>query len=1164
MTASPLVAILETAVGRDTFAWRFRRPLGERVQLESDRLSFDLEAGERRYLLAAGLADDAAAPPEATLFDVPAGGIVRIDAIAGAEGLPPECQLWVQYFDAAGVALDRRKSGFHAARPYARFPAPAQGARASLILQLGGQGRVEALTLGVETVAVGSVARMIRALKREDFPAAREAAREAEIIQPRDPRLPRLRARLAWQERDFNQAADLYLALEARRGLRGDDPRRLVSALRRSGRLEDGEAAFSRLFEADTTHLGALTEWARLAEQRLDLEQAAERWTAVLRRTEATSAAERLASVLDRRGYRTEAERVLTAFAESHPRNIVIRTRLAERLRQEGRFGDAAPHLRRLVELTTGEDKERWRRLAAETGLAAYELGSMASGWSEGQTSTRAAERARRRVDHWLRYADKGLDERATAELRLIGSNSEDAEAAVQAAWALAGLALAQGPQGWPEALTHLEAIQARGATRPGLEPLKVRLLTDMGRLDEARAALEAAPMSSANLTLAEANLLHARRASDQDRLVVINRLFSPYDLASLRVVEGGPLDLDHIDADAPAAAGGPLVSVIMPVWNAEATLETAIRSIQRQSWLDWELLVVDDASPDGSWAVAERLAESEPRIRLLRNAANGGPYVSRNHGLAEARGVFVTCHDSDDWAHPQRLERQVAALLDQPEAIGNMSRCVTATPDLRFASRSGGVSGFRWNFSSVLFRRQQALEAVGFWDEARFGADGEYVARLRRRFGRETIAKLDAGPLAIVRQSATSLTGHATLGLAARGQSARTAYRTQFEAWHRRDDHDGRMERGAGSRFPRPAVVRGRAAPERLDVVLASDFRLSGGTTASNVQEIVAQARAGLSTGLIQLDSPILRARTPISDKILDLIDYEGVHLLTSEQAVEAGTLIVRWPPAAANFNSAVARVTAGSTSVIVNQTPWRGLIGGELIYEPAEVDAVVQRMFGARPVWRPIGPAVRGAMLPYAAQVDLASEDWINVVDLSGWAGQARRPSGNQPPVIGRHGRDFPGKWPMDPAQLLAAYPDDGSLRVSILGGAEVAEAVIGRRPAGWQVHPFDSIGVADYLAGLDVFVYFPDPTLEEAFGRAILEAMAAGVPTILPERFQPVFGDASLYGRAEDVRGMVESLTADADRYEARSRAGLAFAVSYGHPVHIERLKALGVTA
>ena len=103
-----------------------------------------------------------------------------------------------------------------------------------------------------------------------------------------------------------------------------------------------------------------------------------------------------------------------------------------------------------------------------------------------------------------------------------------------------------------------------------------------------------------------------------------------------------------------------------------------------------------------------------------------------------------------------------------------------------------------------------------------------------------------------------------------------------------------------------------------------------------------------------------------------------------------------------------------------------------------------------------------------------------------------------------------------------------------------------------------------MADYLAGLDVFVYFPDPTLEEAFGRAILEAMAAGVPTILPERFQPVFGDASLYGRPEDVRGMVESLMADADRYEARSRAGLAFAASYGHPVHIERLKALGVTA
>ena len=268
MTTSPLVATFDTGEGRASFTWRFRRALGRRVAIEANGLRFDLKPHERRYLLAEGLSDEAAAPPTATLFDVPPGGIVRIDAIAGAEGLPPECQLWVQYFDAAGVALDRCKSGFHAARPYARFRAPAQGARASLILQLAGQGRLEALTLGVETAAVGSVARMIRALKREDFPAAREAAREAEAIQPRDPRLPRLRARLAWQERDFNQAAELYLALEARGGLRGDDPRRLVSALRRSGRLDDGEAAFGRLFEADTTHLGALTEWARLAEQR--------------------------------------------------------------------------------------------------------------------------------------------------------------------------------------------------------------------------------------------------------------------------------------------------------------------------------------------------------------------------------------------------------------------------------------------------------------------------------------------------------------------------------------------------------------------------------------------------------------------------------------------------------------------------------------------------------------------------------------------------------------------------------------------------------------------------------------------------------------------------------------------------------------------------------
>jgi len=123
---------------------------------------------------------------------------------------------------------------------------------------------------------------------------------------------------------------------------------------------------------------------------------------------------------------------------------------------------------------------------------------------------------------------------------------------------------------------------------------------------------------------------------------------------------EPAPGEQDHQDDDVP------LVSVIMPCWNAAATLATAIRSVQAQQLAGWELIVVDDGSTDGSAALAAGCAD--PRVRLVRLPGNGGPAAARNRGLAAARGRIIAYLDADNWWDPRYLTVMAAALLAAPE----------------------------------------------------------------------------------------------------------------------------------------------------------------------------------------------------------------------------------------------------------------------------------------------------------------------------------------------------------------------------------------------------------------------------------------------------------------------------------------------------------------
>ena len=102
------------------------------------------------------------------------------------------------------------------------------------------------------------------------------------------------------------------------------------------------------------------------------------------------------------------------------------------------------------------------------------------------------------------------------------------------------------------------------------------------------------------------------------------------------------------------------LVSVITPAYRAAHVVGATIESVLRQTFADFELLVVDDVSPDDTVAVVEQYVERDPRVKLLRHAANQGPAGARNTALAVAGGRYVAFLDSDDLWLPQKLERHV------------------------------------------------------------------------------------------------------------------------------------------------------------------------------------------------------------------------------------------------------------------------------------------------------------------------------------------------------------------------------------------------------------------------------------------------------------------------------------------------------------------------
>jgi glycosyltransferase involved in cell wall biosynthesis len=194
-------------------------------------------------------------------------------------------------------------------------------------------------------------------------------------------------------------------------------------------------------------------------------------------------------------------------------------------------------------------------------------------------------------------------------------------------------------------------------------------------------------------------------------------------------------------------------ISVVLTTYNRRQSLPRAVGSVLAQEGVDFELIIVDDASTDDTQSYLATL--TDPQIRILTAERNVGPSAARNLGIEAARADVVAFLDSDDVYRPRRLKAPLAALAD-PTIVCVVSSSLTATRDKPREARIPDVKlvapALEWALTCDLFpvessgmtvRRAEALAVGGFCPALRFSEDRELLIRLSRLGGGQLLSEV-------------------------------------------------------------------------------------------------------------------------------------------------------------------------------------------------------------------------------------------------------------------------------------------------------------------------------------------------------------------------------------------------------------------------------------
>jgi hypothetical protein len=609
-----------------------------------------------------------------------------------------------------------------------------------------------------------------------------------------------------------------------------------------------------------------------------------------------------------------------------------------------------------------------------------------------------------------------------------------------------------------------------------------------------------------------------------------------------------------RLEGDEQQGSGGTALVTIVMVADADAldSFDNGLRSLQNQTWSALEILVVDTTT-DGSFAErVQHVGSTDERVRYLR-ADDGVASLGLLDGAIEvSAGEYLTWQSGSEWSHPERIACQLTALSSAPDVLLVDTAVWTVTDQLLpSATRAEMHSKSAW-----MARTSDVQSAGGVLRGVTFPIHelGERLCAIngssRHELDRALVVRL--GDAATMAPCVPDIDGIAD-----------AEWHSFVQSWHRRLGNDQRALRDLDGTVRRlnENPQSGESSSNRdshLDVLMVGDWHSFGGPQLSMLAEIKAFRRVGKSVGVMHVQPPRFfgSRKDDLCEPIVDLILSGDVSLVTPVDPIHVSVTVVRYPPILA-FGPVPTNCTQDTLIVLANQAPSER-DGSDVRYRVEDVRRNIEASFGSGARWAPQGPQVRSTLLGRVPPSELLDIDLPGVIDTEVWGVERQRLRGPIP-VIGRHSRDTAMKWPSDADQLLEIYPDDPEFDVRIMGGAASAQQVLGRDlPPNWLVYRRDQLPVRTFLSSLDFFVYYQHPEAFDAFGRAVLEALAVGCVVILPPHMRPVFGDAAIYAEPEDVRVVIRDLySAPSHFFEQSLRAINAVEERYSLRAHSERI-------
>lgn len=722
------------------------------------------------------------------------------------------------------------------------------------------------------------------------------------------------------------------------------------------------------------------------------------------------------------------------------------------------------------------------------------------------------------------------------------------------------------------EAADLCQAVRVLMAGRPleqgqGLpgdtDRLNAQVNLAVGRLDYVERILPDLVLADESRWMFETELLNLRHArGDVDEATWLRRfnwIFESFELAPIALQPGDGTAFDRVvPAVVPPAstAPGPLVSIVMSVFKPDQSLVTALRSLSAQTWPHLQVLVVDDCSPAEYQPMIEEAVALDERFELHRMAENGGTYKIRNYAIARARGEFIAFQDSDDWSHPERIERQIRPLIDDERRVATLSRSVRVFSNL--SSNKIGYAPLRRNVSSLMLRRDAVIAELGGFDEVRKSADSEFLERMEMHYDDDRILTLPE-PLALVQLTVGSLS-RTDFQFGWRDGN-RVAYRQAFEYWHQqvaRGEESVRIEPGSPRRFPAPRALLGipTDTPRRCDVAVISDWRDGPPRSAGAADEVRALAGAGLSVEMLHAETMRFAARPRLApaDATMQL-QADGVASFARwEEPLSVAVALVRDPELLCYPRRSDTLAVTADAVVIRASYPPRSPEDGSYVYDPVAVERVALSLLGHEPVWQPATAEIAAALRADGATAPVAEPGHLGVV-----AGQRRAHRGVRAtrPIIGTTGldggatRDTPSV-----AEMRRLLPDDDAYDVRIRDPhfAITAKRAAQGLPGNWLLSRTTEL--EDFLDQLDMFIGFPRRTWGPDLPQEVAVAAARGCLLVLPPEHASQLGDAAICVGESEVVGVVDRLWQDPEGFAAQQERGYRWAEQLLGPAAFRR--------